>query len=68
MSLEVDHAFTTVRPSACPYHRRPARQGRLGACLDHGAAVMSQGIIGQALGLFAVTNIDDIVVLALFFA
>lgn len=28
---------------------------------------MSVGIIGQAAGLFAVTNIDDIVVLALFF-
>jgi cadmium resistance protein CadD (predicted permease) len=26
------------------------------------------GIVGQAVGLFAVTNIDDIVVLALFFA
>ncbi|WIM92529.1 cadmium resistance transporter [Actinoplanes oblitus] len=29
---------------------------------------MSLGIIGQAVGLFAVTNIDDILVLALFFA
>ncbi|WP_030343368.1 cadmium resistance transporter [Streptomyces sp. NRRL S-1022] len=29
---------------------------------------MDLGIIGQAAGLFAVTNIDDIVVLALFFA
>ncbi|MFF6835939.1 cadmium resistance transporter [Streptomyces sp. NPDC012438] len=29
---------------------------------------MSFGIIGQAAGLFAVTNIDDILVLALFFA
>ncbi|GGM59383.1 cadmium resistance transporter [Dactylosporangium sucinum] len=29
---------------------------------------MSLGIIGQAAGLFAVTNIDDILVLALFFA
>ncbi|GAA1604859.1 MULTISPECIES: cadmium resistance transporter [Kribbella] len=29
---------------------------------------MNLGIIGQAAGLFAVTNIDDIVVLALFFA
>ena len=29
---------------------------------------MSLGIIGQAAGLFAVTNIDDIVILALFFA
>jgi cadmium resistance protein CadD (predicted permease) len=29
---------------------------------------MNAGIIGQAAGLFAVTNIDDIVVLALFFA
>jgi cadmium resistance protein CadD (predicted permease) len=29
---------------------------------------MKLGIIGQAAGLFAVTNIDDIVVLALFFA
>ena len=29
---------------------------------------MSIGIIGQAAGLFAVTNIDDIVILALFFA
>ncbi|MER7276233.1 cadmium resistance transporter [Dactylosporangium sp. NPDC000244] len=29
---------------------------------------MNPGIIGQAAGLFAVTNIDDIVVLALFFA
>src|SRR5690349_8102258 len=26
------------------------------------------GVIGQAIGLFAVTNIDDLVVLALFFA
>jgi hypothetical protein len=29
--------------------------------------VVSLGLIGQAVGLFAVTNIDDIVVLALFF-
>ncbi|WP_078851900.1 cadmium resistance transporter [Streptomyces sp. NRRL B-3229] len=29
---------------------------------------MGLGIIGQAAGLFAVTNIDDILVLALFFA
>jgi len=29
---------------------------------------MSLGIVGQAVGLFAVTNIDDIVILALFFA
>ncbi len=29
---------------------------------------MNLGIIGQAVGLFAVTNIDDIVILALFFA
>ncbi|MGV9384361.1 cadmium resistance transporter [Nonomuraea sp. NPDC003707] len=29
---------------------------------------MNAGIIGQAAGLFAVTNIDDIVILALFFA
>ncbi|TQS46493.1 cadmium resistance transporter [Cryptosporangium phraense] len=29
---------------------------------------MSLGIIGQAIGLFAVTNIDDILILALFFA
>ncbi|WP_067473767.1 cadmium resistance transporter [Actinomadura hibisca] len=29
---------------------------------------MNAGIIGQAAGLFAVTNIDDILVLALFFA
>ncbi|MER6256918.1 cadmium resistance transporter [Streptomyces sp. NPDC001584] len=29
---------------------------------------MDLGIIGQAAGLFAVTNIDDIVILALFFA
>ncbi|UBU14646.1 cadmium resistance transporter [Nonomuraea gerenzanensis] len=29
---------------------------------------MSAGIIGQAVGLFAVTNIDDILILALFFA
>jgi cadmium resistance protein CadD (predicted permease) len=29
---------------------------------------MSLSIVGQAVGLFAVTNIDDIVVLALFFA
>ena len=29
---------------------------------------MSLGIAGQAVGLFAVTNIDDIVILALFFA
>lgn len=28
---------------------------------------MNPGIIGQAIGLFAVTNIDDILVLALFF-
>jgi cadmium resistance protein CadD (predicted permease) len=30
--------------------------------------VVSFGILGQAAGLFAVTNIDDIVVMALFFA
>lgn len=29
---------------------------------------MNPGIVGQAAGLFAVTNIDDLVVLALFFA
>ncbi|MEV6925598.1 cadmium resistance transporter [Dactylosporangium sp. NPDC051485] len=29
---------------------------------------MNLGIIGQAVGLFAVTNIDDVLVLALFFA
>ncbi|MGI5240426.1 cadmium resistance transporter [Dactylosporangium sp. CA-139066] len=29
---------------------------------------MNLGIVGQAVGLFAVTNIDDVVVLALFFA
>ncbi len=29
---------------------------------------MNAGIIAQAAGLFAVTNIDDILVLALFFA
>lgn len=29
---------------------------------------MDLGIIGQAAGLFAVTNIDDILILALFFA
>ncbi|MEU3169138.1 cadmium resistance transporter [Streptosporangium sp. NPDC006930] len=29
---------------------------------------MNAGIIGQAVGLFAVTNIDDILILALFFA
>ena len=29
---------------------------------------MAAGVIGQAAGLFAVTNIDDIVILALFFA
>ncbi|MET7333430.1 cadmium resistance transporter [Nonomuraea sp. NPDC005650] len=29
---------------------------------------MNSGIFGQAAGLFAVTNIDDIVILALFFA
>ncbi|MFI6874891.1 cadmium resistance transporter [Streptomyces sp. NPDC050400] len=29
---------------------------------------MELGIIGQAVGLFAVTNIDDILILALFFA
>ncbi|GIE28200.1 cadmium transporter [Actinoplanes italicus] len=29
---------------------------------------MSGGVVGQAIGLFAVTNIDDIVILALFFA
>ncbi|WP_436531631.1 cadmium resistance transporter [Actinoplanes sp. HUAS TT8] len=29
---------------------------------------MQLGVIGQAVGLFAVTNIDDIVILALFFA
>src|SRR4051812_16569630 len=28
---------------------------------------MNLGIVGQAIGLFAVTNIDDILVLALFF-
>ncbi|MEU6713888.1 cadmium resistance transporter [Nonomuraea sp. NPDC046802] len=30
--------------------------------------MVNAGIIGQAVGLFAVTNIDDIVILALFFA
>lgn len=29
---------------------------------------MNLGIVGQAVGLFAVTNIDDILVLSLFFA
>ncbi len=29
---------------------------------------MAPGIIGQAAGLFAVTDIDDILILALFFA
>ena len=29
---------------------------------------MSLGIVGQAVGLFAVTNIDDILILSLFFA
>ena len=29
---------------------------------------MNPGAIGEAAGLFAVTNIDDIVVLSLFFA
>jgi cadmium resistance protein CadD (predicted permease) len=29
--------------------------------------MMSIGLAGQAVGLFAVTNIDDIVILALFF-
>ncbi|WP_305788282.1 cadmium resistance transporter [Symbioplanes lichenis] len=29
---------------------------------------MSAGVIGQAVGLFAVTNVDDILILALFFA
>ncbi|MEV7835356.1 cadmium resistance transporter [Streptomyces subrutilus] len=29
---------------------------------------MSLGVIGQAVGLFAVTNVDDVLVLALFFA
>ncbi|ACZ87515.1 cadmium resistance transporter [Streptosporangium roseum] len=29
---------------------------------------MNLGIIGQAVGLFAITNIDDIMILALFFA
>ena len=29
---------------------------------------MNAGVIGAAAGLFAVTNIDDIVVLSLFFA
>ncbi|WP_455753441.1 hypothetical protein [Streptomyces hydrogenans] len=29
---------------------------------------MDLGIIGQAAGLFAVTNIDDILILALFFS
>ncbi|MYS84686.1 cadmium resistance transporter [Embleya scabrispora] len=29
---------------------------------------MDLGIVGQAVGLFAVTNVDDIVILALFFA
>jgi cadmium resistance protein CadD (predicted permease) len=30
--------------------------------------LISPGLIGQAAGLFAVTNIDDILILALFFA
>jgi cadmium resistance protein CadD (predicted permease) len=29
---------------------------------------MNPGVVGQAVGLFAVTNIDDVLVLALFFA
>ncbi|MFF7996817.1 cadmium resistance transporter [Streptomyces sp. NPDC007917] len=29
---------------------------------------MDLGIVGQAIGLFAVTNVDDILVLSLFFA
>lgn len=29
---------------------------------------MNAGIVGQAVGLFAVTNVDDVVLLALFFA
>ncbi|PRY39507.1 cadmium resistance transporter [Umezawaea tangerina] len=29
---------------------------------------MTPGVVGQAVGLFAVTNVDDILVLALFFA
>ena len=29
---------------------------------------MNLGIVGQAVGLFAVTNIDDILILSLFFA
>lgn len=33
-----------------------------------GGAAVGLGIIGQAVALFAVTNIDDIVILALFFA
>lgn len=33
-----------------------------------GAAIVDSGVLGQAVGLFAVTNIDDILVLALFFA
>jgi cadmium resistance protein CadD (predicted permease) len=33
-----------------------------------GGTAVSPGVIGQAAGLFAVTNIDDILILALFFA
>jgi hypothetical protein len=38
-----------------------------GVAISKGA-VVNPGVIGAAAGLFAVTNIDDIVVLSLFFA
>lgn len=44
-------------PALDPAHRRA-----------EGNPIVDLGIVGQALGLFVVTNIDDIVVLALFFA
>jgi len=44
----------------------PQEQARAPAREDH--PVVNPGVIGAAAGLFAATNIDDIVVLSLFFA
>ena len=66
-----------ARPPSPPPPRRLSRRNRIvemlnlmahTGALGEGGAIISPGIIGQAAGLFAVTNIDDILILALFFA
>src|SRR3954453_4669067 len=72
---------TLARMSSPCRHRLQRRRVRTGTVgdafpgvgLKHpgaapGGGLMNPGIIGPAVGLFAVTNIDDILVLALFFA